>query len=812
MQWHSRILTTSWLTELARDTVVWSELQSTTEGSLQVQDVFTYTGATGATTAAQTDVPMVIDQGIRLPVAGTGDYNVDGAVRYSPTNSKLEMYYNGAWNTASGGTAFGPTPPSPATEGDVWYDTDNGRSYVYYYDGTSAQWVEMNPAWDGGTPPSSIGTTEIADESVTPAKLASSGLIDYNSSSVGIGEPASSTVPLVIRRDNNDGALNALRLSQSVADGTTEQVTKFRQEPSTGTTKILVENDNSLVTPTLTIAAGTEGNVASFDQDGLVSIPGTLNAGDVNITSGNLTLSDQDPYITSSNDQHIRIRPGGTAAKNIYLLPGLGTTGEAGGIVIGGFSENNGGRIYFRGRAGDATYRFAKSGQSSAEGMLSFESITADRTFTFPNVTGTIALTSSKVANSALLDSIDSTQFVRSDADDNISANTEWQDTYQARFGNSADLRISHTSNDNYISSHNGHIYIDSEAGGGTTHNTYMRKDGVTSAVFGNAANLYYLGVEKLDTEATGVRLFDDIYPSTDGVYSCGTSSDRWSHGYFDNVTVTSTVTVRGAIDLADDDNLRFGSSDDVKIYYNANNNLYVNMVTAGNIIFQDNGASKIVLEDSGIFRPSGSATSGTSIGSDDNRWDHGYFDNVSISSALVVRGTIDLADNDILRFGSGDDAEFLCNGSHFYLDLNSGIGNFYIRDGTTIRYTFNDNGTFTATGSVVENSDISLKENIEVIPNALSKLSEIRGVTYNRKDMEDNPRHAGVIAQEVEAVLPEVVETDEDTGIKSVAYGSLISLVIEATKELKEENSVLKAQNEALEARLAAIEASLGL
>jgi len=47
---------------------------------------------------------------------------------------------------------------------------------------------------------------------------------------------------------------------------------------------------------------------------------------------------------------------------------------------------------------------------------------------------------------------------------------------------------------------------------------------------------------------------------------------------------------------------------------------------------------------------------------------------------------------------GSGDDAELFCNGSHLYLDLNGGIGNFYIRDGTTTRFTFNDNGTLTAT------------------------------------------------------------------------------------------------------------------
>ena len=93
--------------------------------------------------------------------------------------------------------------------------------------------------------------------------------------------------------------------------------------------------------------------------------------------------------------------------------------------------------------------------------------------------------------------------------------------------------------------------------------------------------------------------------------------------------------------------------------------------------------------------------------------------------------------------------------------------------------------GALTATGDVTAFSDITLKKDIEVIPNALDKVSQIRGVTYKRTDTEEPLRQAGVIAQEVEEVLPEVVHTNED-GIKSVAYGNLVSLLIESVKELK--------------------------
>ena len=68
------------------------------------------------------------------------------------------------------------------------------------------------------------------------------------------------------------------------------------------------------------------------------------------------------------------------------------------------------------------------------------------------------------------------------------------------------------------------------------------------------------------------------------------------------------------------------------------------------------------------------------------------------------------------------------------------------------------------------------------MISEALSKVQEIRGITFNREGQPD--RKAGVVAQEVEAVMPEVVKTDE-LGYKSVCYGNLVGLLIEAIKEL---------------------------
>lgn len=77
--------------------------------------------------------------------------------------------------------------------------------------------------------------------------------------------------------------------------------------------------------------------------------------------------------------------------------------------------------------------------------------------------------------------------------------------------------------------------------------------------------------------------------------------------------------------------------------------------------------------------------------------------------------------------------------------------------------------------------SDINAKEQIATINNALEKVLALRGVEYVLKDTKQ--KQIGVIAQEVEQVIPEVVSTSNN-GIKSVSYGNVVGLLIEAIKE----------------------------
>ena len=92
-----------------------------------------------------------------------------------------------------------------------------------------------------------------------------------------------------------------------------------------------------------------------------------------------------------------------------------------------------------------------------------------------------------------------------------------------------------------------------------------------------------------------------------------------------------------------------------------------------------------------------------------------------------------------------------------------------------------NLSGSFTATGNITAYSDLRLKSNIEVIDDALAKVMSLRGVTF---DMNEE-RSTGVIAQELETVLPEAVRDNDVSGMKSVAYGNIVGLLVEAIKEL---------------------------
>ena len=96
--------------------------------------------------------------------------------------------------------------------------------------------------------------------------------------------------------------------------------------------------------------------------------------------------------------------------------------------------------------------------------------------------------------------------------------------------------------------------------------------------------------------------------------------------------------------------------------------------------------------------------------------------------------------------------------------------------------------GSITSGGDINTTSDRRVKTNVVPIDNALAKTLKIEGVYYNR--IGEDTRKVGVIAQDIERILPEVV-TGSD--LKSVSYGNITGLLIEAIKELNKEVQELK-------------------
>jgi hypothetical protein len=241
------------------------------------------------------------------------------------------------------------------------------------------------------------------------------------------------------------------------------------------------------------------------------------------------------------------------------------------------------------------------------------------------------------------------------------------------------------------------------------------------------------------------------------------------------------------------------------------------------------NGASTIVLRGtSGEF--TAGAITGSSFTGDGSALSAINASNVSSGTLSATRGGTGsanlTAENVIL--GNGANAVkvvapgtannvLTSNGSTWISQAVGSSGATITNDDTTASalfplFTSSTSGTLTAasvnsakltytpsTGNLVAtihyaSSDARHKTDIKNIPDALVKISQINGVTYIRTDNDQNIRHAGVIAQEVEKVLPEVIGTDAD-GYKVIAYGNMIGLLVEAIKELKTEIDALKAR-----------------
>lgn len=162
-------------------------------------------------------------------------------------------------------------------------------------------------------------------------------------------------------------------------------------------------------------------------------------------------------------------------------------------------------------------------------------------------------------------------------------------------------------------------------------------------------------------------------------------------------------------------------------------------------------------------------------------------------NAANLVYGA--MADNDQFRIRIGGSAT-----NQGWVELataDDGTEPIYVRQYTGVFATavrtatlLDGVGDTTFPGNVTAYSDKRLKENIEPIENALEKIKQLTGVTFNRINSKE--RSTGIIAQDLIQVLPEAVKIDSE-GMLSVAYGNVLGLVVEAIKELEAQIAELK-------------------
>ena len=175
-------------------------------------------------------------------------------------------------------------------------------------------------------------------------------------------------------------------------------------------------------------------------------------------------------------------------------------------------------------------------------------------------------------------------------------------------------------------------------------------------------------------------------------------------------------------------------------------------------------------------------------------------------TNSYIVNDTGDLiidTAGDMKLDAAGNDINLLSNGTNHGRFSNTSsdfVIQSLISDKDMI-FKGNDSGSvitaltldMSAAGAATFNNDVTafsderLKTDIKTIDNALSKVCDMRGVYFNR----DGAAGTGVIAQEIQNILPEVVHDKQE--YLSVAYGNMVGVLIEAIKELKKEVETLK-------------------
>ena len=326
--------------------------------------------------------------------------------------------------------------------------------------------------------------------------------------------------------------------------------------------------------------------------------------------------------------------------------------------------------------------------------------------------------------------------------------------------------------------------------------------------------------IQTVADNITGINSFAERYRvgATDPTTSLDEGDlffNTTDNGYkFYDGSAWQTVNVSGIGSVAEDTTPQLGGDLDVagqSIVSASNGDIAITPNGTGNVVIdglnhpQADGSAGQFLKTDGAGQLA-FATVNTDLSNDTSPQLGGVLDTNS--------NNIEFGDNVKAVFGTDDDMEVYHSGSHGFIE-NKGTGSLRIRnstddfdvliesddgsgglttyiqaDGSIGAVKLNHYGSeklrttstgISVTGSVTSSSDLRLKDNVETITDAMDKVNGIDGVTFDWAD--GTGPSAGVIAQQVLAVLPQSVDTSDADHLK-VNYDSLIGLLIEAIKE----------------------------
>jgi len=200
-----------------------------------------------------------------------------------------------------------------------------------------------------------------------------------------------------------------------------------------------------------------------------------------------------------------------------------------------------------------------------------------------------------------------------------------------------------------------------------------------------------------------------------------------------------------------------------------------LNSVTTGSLLFGGLNANESL-----NFSPNLTyITDNTRLGIGTNNPEY----TVDIKGDLNFTGTI--YKNGLIFTGERD-FNITANSNTLYTTKNLYIGysNNNIEESIDPNYICKINGNMYVSGDITGLSDRRFKNNISIIDNPIEKIKQINGVYYSLNKKDDLKRHIGLIAQDVEKIIPEAVYTNIDD-IKSIAYGNMMGLVVESIKSI---------------------------